>query len=99
MKTVKINAKIADLERKLMEALASQAHVYHFADAGIDKASTKHLMGSGVVMTLTILGGRTIMDPVLFRDGLSDATIAAIKDDLKASYELATMFKPKGTTQ
>lgn len=88
--------RIAELERKLMEAKASQAHVYHFASASIDKASTKHLVASGVVITLTTLGGREIFSPVLIRDGLSDETIAALKADFVRSYELATLYKPKG---
>lgn len=88
-------ARIADLERQLKEALAGQVHTYHFADAGIDKASTKHLMGSGVMLTLTVLGGREICTPVLIRDGLSDETIAALKADFVRSYELATLYKPK----
>lgn len=92
----KLNGRIADLERQLGEALAGQAHVYHFADATLHKASTDCLLGSGVIMTLTVLGGREICSPVLIRDGLSPETIAALKDDLVRSYGLATQFKPKG---
>lgn len=88
-------ARIAELERKLREAEAGAAHVYHFASVTVDKASTDHLMASGVILTLTVLGGREIFSPVLIRDGLSKETIAAIKADLVRSYELATMYKPK----
>lgn len=95
-RTVDVSGIVADLERKVLEAKAAQVHNYHFADASIHKASTKHLMGSGVIMTLTFLGGKAVMEPVLFKDGLSDATIAAIKADLVRSYELAIMWKPKG---
>jgi hypothetical protein len=87
--------RIATLERKLIEADAGQAHVYHFADAYLDKASTKHLGASGVILTLTVLGGREICSPVLIRDGLSQETIDALKADMRRSYELATMYKPK----
>ena len=90
--------RIAELERKLREAEAGQAHVYHFASAGIDKASIKHLASSGAVLTLTYLGGREIFSPVMIRDGLSDETIAALKTDFVRSYELATLHKPKGLT-
>lgn len=89
-------ARLAELERKLEEALAGQAHVYHFADGAIDKASTDHLMGSGVMLTLTVLGGREIFKPVLIRGGLSKETIAALKADFRRSYADATTFKPKG---
>jgi hypothetical protein len=95
-KTVDVSKIVADLERKVLEAKAAQVHNYHFADANIDKASTRHLMGSGVIMTLTFLGGKTVMEPVLIREGLSEATIAAIKADFKRSYDLAIMWKPKG---
>lgn len=99
MKTKQTKAeRIAELERKLREAEASQSYVYHFADATVDKASTKHLMASGVIITLTVLGGREIFEPVLIRDGLSQETITALKADFVRSYELASLFKPKGAT-
>lgn len=87
--------RIAELERKLGEALAGQAHSYSFASQTIDKASTDHLTASGVVITLTVLGGREIFSPVLIRDGLSKETIAALKADFVRSYENAIAFKPK----
>lgn len=85
----------AVLKRKLTEALAGQAHVYHFAGHEIEKLSIDKLMGSGVIITMTVLGGRAGMGPTLIRDGLSPETIAAIKADLKRSYDLAIQFKPK----
>ncbi len=88
--------RIAELERKLKEALAGQAHVYHFASAALDKASTDHLAASGVIITLTFLGGREVHSPVLIRDGLSKETIEALKADFIRSYESAVEFKPKG---
>ena len=88
--------RIAELERQLGEAVAGQAHVYSFASQTIDKASTDHLMASGVVITLTVLGGREIFSPVLIRDGLSKETIAALKADFARSYGNAVSFKPSG---
>ena len=85
----------AILQRKLKEAIASQVHVYHFADLALDKLSTDNLTGSGVVLELTVLGGRKGIEPTLIRDGLSKETIKAIQNGLKRSYDLATMFKPK----
>lgn len=90
--------RIAELERKLREAEAAMVHNYHFADSDIGKLSTAHLMGSGVVITLTVLGGRRGIPPTLIRDGLSEATIAAIKADFVRSYQGATEFKPRGLT-
>lgn len=89
-------ARIAELERELKEALAGQAHVYQFAEQGLARASTDHLVGSGIVITATVLGGRVLFDPILIRDGFSPELIAALKADFKRSYDLAVMYKPKG---
>lgn len=95
MKTKQTKAqRIVDLERQLKEALAGHAHVYHSAHRALDKASTKNLMGSAVIVTLTGIGGREICNPVLIRDGLSEETLAALKADLVRSYEVAVAFKP-----
>lgn len=97
---MKIKAQIVkkltrqELERKVFELESQLAHRCHFASRSIDKAGTKNIMGSGVIISLVVLGGREIIEPVCIRDGLSDETIAAIKADLARSYEIATMFKP-----
>lgn len=87
--------RVAELERKLREAQAGQAHVYHFASEAIDKASSDRLTGSGVIITLTVLGGREVFSPVLIRGGLSAETIKALKSDFLRSYMDAVEFKPK----
>ncbi|MBB3017635.1 hypothetical protein FHR70_000675 [Microvirga lupini] len=83
-----------DLERKVMELNGQLAYVYAFASKDIAKASTDHLMASGVLLQLTVLGGREIIKPVVIRDGLSHETIEALKKDLARSFELATHYKP-----
>lgn len=88
--------RIATLERQLIEAKAGQSHVYHSAESAVNKIGTNQLTGSGVVLTLTVLGGREVCAPVLIRDGLSDELIAALKADFKRSFDLATLYKPKG---
>ena len=88
-------ARIAELERKLTEAMAGQVQVYHHASSGITKASTQHLAASGAVITITALGGREIVGPTLILNGLSDATITALKADFVRSFEYATEIKPK----
>ena len=87
---------IADLQRQNVELLAGQVHQYHHADHYIGGASIDKMMASGVVLTITALGGRKIVEPVLIRDGLSNETIEAIKADLRRSYLLAVQMKPKG---
>lgn len=88
-------ARIADLENKLREALAGQAYVYSHACVNINKADTARMNASGVVITVTALGGREILGPTLVLNGLSDATIAALKSDFVRSFEYATANKPK----
>lgn len=85
----------AQLQRDVLELTAQLAHVYHFADQNLDRTNTERLMGSGVLLQLTGVGGKEIIDPVMIKDGLSDETIAAIRKDLKRSYDLAIMFAPK----
>lgn len=88
--------RIAELKRKLSEAQAGMVHVYHFAEHHLEKMNTQRLAASGVVLTLTTLGGATTTGPVLIRGGLSAETIAAIKADFARSYQDAIAFKPKG---
>lgn len=90
------NERIAKLTRERGEALAGQAHVYHFASYALDKLSTDHLAASGVILSITVPGGKEPFDPVLIRDGLSKETIAALKADLVRSYNTAIAFKPEG---
>jgi hypothetical protein len=84
------------LERQILELESQLAHRYAYAQSEIDKASTSRMMASGVLLQLTALGGREIINPVVIRDGLSPETIAAIKADLHRSYELTVLHKTKG---
>jgi len=52
------------------------------------------MMASGVVLQLTALGGRELIPPVVIRDGLWPETIAALQEDLRRSFEIATMVNP-----
>lgn len=87
----------AALARKVLELEAQIASSYHFADASLNKAGSA-LMASGCLIQLTALGGRELICPVVIKDGLSDATIAALRADIRRSYDLATAFKPKPLT-
>jgi hypothetical protein len=97
MSTTKKAAQTREaMGRKILELEAQLVHVYHFADQALVKAGNAHMMGSGVILQLTALGGREICKPVCIRDGLSDATIAALRADLARSFNAAAAFKPKG---
>lgn len=84
----------ATLARRVLELEAQLASTYHFADATLNKAGSA-LMASGVLVQLSALGGRELTVPFVIKDGLSDATIAALRADINRSYALATAFKPK----
>lgn len=87
-------AKLAAAERKAWELRAQLAHRIGQAFDDLPKAGTEHLPASGVIVTFTALGGREIVAPVMIRNGLSAATIAALQDDLCRTFEAATMVNP-----
>ncbi len=88
--------RIAELEKKLEEAKAQHIYLYYFASKALDRFSTDKLMGSGVVLSLTLLGGKELFEPVMICNGLSKETIAALKADLARSFNYATEMKPDG---
>lgn len=91
--------QIADLQRRLGEAYAASPSTYSTASRDLSKASTDHLMASGVVVTITALGGRVITPPVLIRDGLSHDTIAALQADIARSFKLSVSHTVVGETK
>lgn len=82
----------ADLRRKCKELEAHLTSTYHFASATLDKAG--NLVGSAVIVELTALGGRQLINPVAIRGGLSQDTLDALRRDIARSYDEAVEFKP-----
>ena len=93
-KTIELEAENIKLARQCMELKSQLVHQYHFAQQAIDKASVERMVGSGVILTLTALGGKELVEPVMIKDGLSPETIVAIKRDLYRSYDLAIAWRP-----
>lgn len=91
-KRVHLENQLADAQRRVTELRAQLAGTMGAAFDAMPKAADCH--GSAVILTLTALGGREIIQPVAIRDGLSKATIAAIQDDLRRSFEQATLVSP-----
>lgn len=85
-------AIIAKQARQILELESQLAHRYQFANIAIDKTGTDRLMASGVLLQLTGIGGKELINPVMIKDGLSKETIEAIKKDLKRSYDLTVMY-------
>lgn len=84
----KVTKSRSDLEREIKELKGQLAYVYAIVCNNLIAASTDRLTGSGAVLSISTLGGRQVIDSVVIRDGLSPETIAALRADLKRSYEL-----------
>ena len=92
-KRAKLESDLAAANLRVFELRAQLASTLGAAFDAIPKAGDS-LHGSAVILELTALGGRKIVDAVAIRDGLSPATIAAIQRDLCRSFELATLVNP-----
>ena len=88
--------RIVELERKLYESSSYHIYRHHFASKALDKLNTDKLMGSGIILSLTKVGGQEVFEPVMICNGLSKETIAALKADLARSFNYATELKPDG---
>lgn len=93
------NQRIAELENKLRSAEAYQIHKLHFTSYALDKLSTDNLYGSGVILSITSLSGKPLVEPTVISGGFSPETIAALQADMRRSFEKLTEFKPKGMTK
>lgn len=69
---------------------ASDLSTLSTAYKNIDKCSEKNYIGSAITITIKNINktGYIIADEFSIADGLSDATIAAIKKDIEKSYNL-----------
>lgn len=96
--TAKRQKTRADLERENAELRAQMTSTYVFAAKDLTKTGTDTLMGSGVLVRLTALGGRDLVPPFVIRDGLHPDTIGALRADVVRSYEAALSIKPRGSS-
>ena len=53
----------------------------------VDKASIVRYLGSGVVVSVRDWSGKELFDPVMIQDGLGDATIEALKADIRRAHQ------------
>jgi hypothetical protein len=86
--------KLKALQNEVRVLKASQLFVLTDAYRKIDKCGQDRYMGSGITLTIKNINkdNNVIVEEVIITDGLSPETIAAIKADLKRSYE--TMSYP-----
>lgn len=95
-KIAALAAELATAERRAAELKAQLASTLGAAFDDMGKAANFH--GSGVILSLVAIGGREIVRPVMIRDGLSPASVAALRADVCRSFELATLVSPAMAT-
>lgn len=97
MKQEKKTKKAAELPRLARQAyeLGAQLPVaLYSAHADIAKAGADKMMASGVIVSISALGGRELAGPFCIGDGLSAETVAAIRADIVRSLMLKTVYMP-----
>ena len=87
--------EVLRLKRRILELESQLPHRYEMADTALGKCGTDMNMAGGVLLQLSTLGGKELINPVMIKDGLSDGTIKCIREDLLRSYNLTVMYKPK----
>jgi len=76
----------SELQRKVLELEAQSTFRLKEADRCILKAGDS-LMASACIVTITALGGREIVQPFAVYDGLSDASIVALREDIQKTLK------------
>lgn len=84
----------AQLRHRAKELEAQLPHSLYYASVCLPKA--QNLMASGVMIELTALGGTPLAAPFVIKDGLSKETIEALQRDIKRTWDISNMHKPKG---
>ena len=79
----------AELVQRIKDLEAQLPFSHRSALNDIGKAG-ETLMASAAVLHITALGGRSIVAPVAITNGLSKATIDAIKADIARSFGIIT---------
>lgn len=92
---VKKSELIAKLQRRVFDVEAQLPCSYRAFARALDDATQDKLKASGVVISITVLGGRQVGSPVMIADGLSAETIAALRADVARSFAQATIPAPK----
>lgn len=92
LKRAQLESELAQATRRVFELRAQLASTIGAAFDALPRAADCH--GGAVILTMRGLGGLEIVPPVAIRDGISPATVAALQDDLRRSFELATLVNP-----
>lgn len=78
-----------NIKKDLENSLASSLHKLIQAYTNIKRATKNRYMGSGILITIKNINqsNDTICEEFMIKDGLSDATIKAIQDDIIYSFK------------
>jgi hypothetical protein len=87
--------KQLELIGKVDQYHASLIHTCHFAGAELLKLGNDRFIGSGLIIEIKALSGKTLVMPTMIKDGLSNTTINSLLDDKQRSYNSGIAFKPQ----
>lgn len=82
--------KIDAINKLNNESVALHAQMFHaafFAHSELTSMSKMNFTASAVIITITNLSGKVLMQPVAVRDGLSLDTVKALQADIKRSQK------------
>lgn len=80
--------------QKLKVADASRMSTYWATSNQVADLLKRDFTASGMVLHVTDLTGKTLINPVMISDGLSEATLRAIHADIVRSCERAMEYGP-----
>ena len=80
--------------QKLRVADASRMSTYWATANQVADLLKRDFTASGMVLHVTDLTGKPLVNPVMISDGLSEATLRAIHTDIVCSSALAATFGP-----
>jgi len=94
MKKDKVLLELTAVRNELRVLKATQPYAQAEAYRNIDKCGQDRYMGSAVTITIRNINKdkNIVVEEVAISDGLSPETIAAIKADIKRSYDLSAAY-------
>lgn len=83
----------AVLEMEIKSLKAQLRCSLYTAHRELEKVGTKRMMGSGVIVTITSISGKELVQPFMCADGLVDETIEVLQEQIKTTVELGDIGK------
>lgn len=79
---------------KVCQHKSALIHTYHFSGNEMLTCNRDRMLGSGVILAIYDLSGKTRVSPVMLKDGLSNETINSLLNDMQYSFDNAVSYKP-----